>query len=170
MAWKMLHRLYILIYNHILLSTYVKRWHFETSSVHLPINKMAPALDNVSCLLHLSILYQLLYHTLIYRSEVVYLLIDELRAIPKEDAKEIHLTQGFHARFKWMDELYNHHLPSYMAHHDDVEHKELQQFCTIMTYFFYLVFTTIFVSKSQTYTYVMYLRYFTYIDNTHEFS
>ncbi|XP_052723740.1 uncharacterized protein LOC128193700 [Vigna angularis] len=39
-----------------LLLGFIERWHFETSSFHLPIGEMSITLDNVSTLLHLPVL------------------------------------------------------------------------------------------------------------------
>ncbi|KAI5395778.1 hypothetical protein KIW84_062093 [Lathyrus oleraceus] len=38
-----------------LVSAFVKRWHLETSSFHMPFGEMSITLDDVSCLLHLPI-------------------------------------------------------------------------------------------------------------------
>ncbi|PNX64318.1 putative IMP dehydrogenase/GMP reductase, partial [Trifolium pratense] len=45
-----------------LLSTFVERWHGETSSFHMPSGKMTVTLDDVRYLLHLPIKGRLLDH------------------------------------------------------------------------------------------------------------
>ncbi|MCI57300.1 putative IMP dehydrogenase/GMP reductase, partial [Trifolium medium] len=46
-----------------LLSTFVERWHGETSSFHMSSEEMTVMLDDVRCLLHLPIKGRLLDHT-----------------------------------------------------------------------------------------------------------
>ncbi|BAT92292.1 hypothetical protein VIGAN_07098400, partial [Vigna angularis var. angularis] len=42
-----------------LLLGFIERWHFETSSFHLPIGEMSITLDDVSTLLHLPVMGQM---------------------------------------------------------------------------------------------------------------
>jgi len=44
-----------------LLSSFVERWHQETSSFHLPVGELTITLDDVSSLLHLSVVGDLQY-------------------------------------------------------------------------------------------------------------
>lgn len=46
--------------NHRMLNIFVERWHNETSSFHHLLGEMPITLDDVSCLLHLSIKAKLL--------------------------------------------------------------------------------------------------------------
>lgn len=54
---------------------YLLRDGTQTSPFHLPIGEMNITLDDVSCILHLPMIGILLDHSLIQRSESLYLLI-----------------------------------------------------------------------------------------------
>ncbi|GAU21454.1 hypothetical protein TSUD_32850 [Trifolium subterraneum] len=52
-------------YNHVgsgLLTAFTERWQPETGTFHLPIGEMTITLDDVSCLLHISISGKMLNH------------------------------------------------------------------------------------------------------------
>jgi len=48
--------------DHGLICAFVERWHEETSSFHLPFGEMTVTLDDVVCLMHLSIGDMLMSH------------------------------------------------------------------------------------------------------------
>lgn len=62
--------------NNKMLNVYVERLHTETSSFHLPLGEMSITLDDVSCLLHLSIRGKLLDHGRISKDEALKLIVD----------------------------------------------------------------------------------------------
>lgn len=68
-----------LVIDQGLLSVIAERWHEVTSSFHLSIWEMIVTLDDLSCLLHLSIESHMLYHNIyLTRSEAVDLMVELL--------------------------------------------------------------------------------------------
>ena len=67
------------------MSTFVERWHKETSSFHLPIGNMSITLDDVASLLHLPVAVAFHTYDAIDVEEVVELLV-ELLEVTKQEA------------------------------------------------------------------------------------
>lgn len=82
--------------NHRMLNAFVERWHTDTSSFHLPLGEMSITLDNVSCLLHLSIRGKLIYHGRITKDEELKMMVDL-----EVSTREFEKTRGAHARFEF---------------------------------------------------------------------
>jgi len=85
-----------------ILSTFVERWHKETSSFHLPIEELTITLDDVLSLLHLPITG--VFHTFdaIDVEEVVDLLV-ELVEVNREEAKdENEQCRGAYVHLAWL--------------------------------------------------------------------
>ncbi|CAJ2666698.1 unnamed protein product [Trifolium pratense] len=74
-----------------LLSTFVERWHGETSSFHMPSREMTITLDDVCCLVHLPIKGRLLDHKGIpTKTEGVELMIKHMGSTREEAEHEVH--------------------------------------------------------------------------------
>ncbi|XP_058733767.1 protein MAIN-LIKE 1-like [Vicia villosa] len=61
---------YTTIHNGMLM-TFAERWHLETSTFHLPHGEITITLDDVACLLHLSIRDTLLGHGRLMKEEAI---------------------------------------------------------------------------------------------------
>ncbi|PNX87771.1 hypothetical protein L195_g043867, partial [Trifolium pratense] len=82
-----------------LLSTFVERWHGETSSFHMPSREMTITLDDVCCLVHLPIKGRLLDHKGIpTKTEGVELMIKHMGSTREEAEHEVKTTKGAHPR------------------------------------------------------------------------
>ena len=84
------------------LYVFVKRWHKETSSFHLPIRELTITLDEVACLLHLPITGA--FHTLdaIVVDEAVNLLVELLEVSTQEAKYETEQCKGACVRLAWL--------------------------------------------------------------------
>ena len=69
-------------------------WHKETNSFHLPVGEMTITLDDVSCLLHLSITGGLYSYPIIDSNMVIDQLIDLLRITCGEGRIETSQCRG----------------------------------------------------------------------------
>jgi len=58
-----------------LITTFVERWHEDTNSFHLPLEEMTITLDDVSSILHISIVGQFLTYEVLSYDEAKDLLI-----------------------------------------------------------------------------------------------
>ena len=67
-------------------------------------------LDDVSCLLHLSIDGMLLSYETILRDDVVELIIQYLGSSPGDALKEVTETRGAHARFSYLRRIFKERL------------------------------------------------------------
>lgn len=85
--------------NHAMLNVFVKRWHTETSSFHLPHSEMSITLEDVSCLLHISIRGRFLDHETITKAEALKIMVEYLRDNPREVKKELDITRCAYPRF-----------------------------------------------------------------------
>lgn len=64
--------------NHELLSSFMERWHTETSIFHLLIYEMTIILDDVSCLLHILNPRKLLNYSITSRFEALDMMVTYL--------------------------------------------------------------------------------------------
>lgn len=67
-------------------------------------------LDEVLCLLHLSIMGKLLDNGRITKDEALEILVDYLKDDPTEENKELDRTRGYHARFEYLKKVYTEEL------------------------------------------------------------
>ena len=88
--------------DHGLICAFVERWHEETSSFHLLFGEMTVTLDDVACLLHISIDDMLLSHGTITRDEVVEWMEEHLGSDPGETLIEVEKTKCAHCRFGYL--------------------------------------------------------------------
>lgn len=89
---------------------FVDMWHSDTSSFHLPIGEMTITLDDFSYLIYLPIRGKLLDHGRIGRQEGVDLMVTLLGADPGKMLEEETHNRGAHARFTFLETLYNDHV------------------------------------------------------------
>ncbi|XP_014511740.1 protein MAINTENANCE OF MERISTEMS-like [Vigna radiata var. radiata] len=126
-----------------LLLAFEERFHFETSSFHLPVSEMTVTLDDVSSLLHLLVLGQLCDLEDVDFEESRCTIVDDGRA-----SAELHAAHGAKVRLSWLRDIY-------------VEHCEQQQWeYAARTYLLHLVGCSIFADKTGTSIRVSYLLLF----------
>lgn len=92
--------------NHVMMSTFVERWYYDTSSFHFPHGEMSITLDGVSCLVHLPIMGRLLNHDRIIKNEALVMIMTYSGADPGDALKEIEDTRGCHVRSGFLERLY----------------------------------------------------------------
>lgn len=156
--------------NHGMLSAFVKRWHWKTSSFNLLHSEMSITLDDVSCLLHLSIRGILLDHDIIIKDEVVEMIVDYLGVNPRVVIRELEVTWGCHARFRFMKRLYTEQLHAIKQTTSNDKQVMQHKAYALRAYMLYFVGTSIFVDKSVTYVDAVYPIYFTDLEWIHEYN
>ncbi|XP_050891419.1 protein MAIN-LIKE 1-like [Lathyrus oleraceus] len=155
---------------HMILNAFMERWHSGTSSFHLPFGEMSITIDDVLCLLHLSIRGRLLDHWRITKDEALMMMVDYLGANPREANEELDKTRGAHARFEYLKQIYTDEIHrSHQATGDD-EQVGLHGAYALRVYMLYLIDTTIFMDKSATCINIVYLRYFMGFEWNHEYN
>ncbi|KAH1225123.1 Protein MAIN-LIKE 1 [Glycine max] len=86
-----------------LLSAFVERWHRETSSFHLPVGELTITLDDVSSLLHLSVIGDLHAFEPLHVDDAVQMLVDLLMSATNvhvvylEALRDLNMTE----RYAW---------------------------------------------------------------------
>ncbi|CAJ2659463.1 unnamed protein product [Trifolium pratense] len=150
-----------------LLSTFVERWHGETSSFHMPSGKMTVTLDDVRYLLHLPIKGRLLDHKGIpTKTEGVDLMIKHMGSTRDEVEQEVKTTKGAHARFVYLKEIVEKHTPVVNKAEVDGDKDTFKRYKGYITraYLLLLVGTTIFSNKTKNNVDLTYLKYFIDLD------
>ncbi|KAL5159383.1 Protein MAINTENANCE OF MERISTEMS [Glycine soja] len=84
-----------------LLSSFVKRWHRETSSFHLPVGEVTITLDNVSSLLHLPVVGDLHAFQPLHVDDAVQMLVDLLMVSAEAARTNKGKCRGPYVRLKW---------------------------------------------------------------------
>ncbi|XP_006606817.1 protein MAIN-LIKE 1-like [Glycine max] len=84
-----------------LLSSFVERWHRETSSFHLPVGELTITLDNVSSLLHLPVVGDLHAFQPLHVDDAVQMLVDLLMVSAESARAEITQYRGSYVRLQW---------------------------------------------------------------------
>lgn len=87
----------------------------------------------------------------------------------EDSLKELEDTRGCHARFIFLKNLHIHHLDATMESDGDDARVMHHRAYALRSYLMYLVDTSIFVDKGAYYVDLVYLRYFIYFDQTHEY-
>ncbi|XP_027940573.1 uncharacterized protein LOC114194505 [Vigna unguiculata] len=131
-----------------LISAFVERWHRDTNSFHLPVGEMTITLDDVSTLLHISIVGQFCTYVPLEFAAAAIVLVDLLGVEQADATSEMRHCRGTHVRLSWLREVY--------------EESCVQQRweCAARAYLLHLVGCTIFVDKSATSISVSYLPLF----------
>jgi len=85
-----------------LISTFVERWHNETSSFHLPVGEVTITLDDVVSLLHLPIIGT--FHTFepLHIDEAVLMFVELLEVSGEEARAETTQCHGAYVRLSWL--------------------------------------------------------------------
>ncbi|XP_052728518.1 protein MAIN-LIKE 1-like [Vigna angularis] len=89
-----------------LLLRFIERWHFETSSFHLPIGEMSITLDDVSTLLHLPVMGQMCDLEELEFEEARTALVQQLGVDGGIAGAEMEDTRGPKVRLSWLREIY----------------------------------------------------------------
>jgi len=89
-----------------LLSSFVERWHRETSSFHLPVGELTITLDNVSSLLHLPVVGDLHAFQPLHVDDAVQMLVDLLMVSAESARAEITQYRGSYVRLQWVRDIY----------------------------------------------------------------
>ncbi|XP_058759212.1 protein MAIN-LIKE 1-like [Vicia villosa] len=135
-----------------LLSTFIERWHPETSTFHLPFGEMTVTLDDVSVLLHLPIAST--FFTPVHKDHAtaVQMVRDALEVDELVVLKEFGDIRGFHLGMSWLRNI-NQQLV-------DAGRYEVSS----RAYMLHLVACTLFADKSAYYIDVRYLTLFSDLD------
>ncbi|XP_047154362.1 protein MAINTENANCE OF MERISTEMS-like [Vigna umbellata] len=89
-----------------LLLGFIERWHFETSSFHVPVGEMSITLDDVSTLLHLPVLGQLCDLEELEFEETRTTLVELLGIDGGAAGVETEDAHGLKVRLSWLREIY----------------------------------------------------------------
>ncbi|XP_006605178.1 protein MAIN-LIKE 1-like [Glycine max] len=81
-----------------LLSSFVERWHRETSSFHLPVGEVMITLDDVASLLHLPVVGDLYTFQPLHVDEAVLMLVDLLLVSPEATRADTGHCRGSYVR------------------------------------------------------------------------
>ncbi|XP_052735601.1 protein MAINTENANCE OF MERISTEMS-like [Vigna angularis] len=131
-----------------LLLGFIERWHFETSSFHLPIGEMSITLDDVSTLLHLPVMGQMCDLEELEFEEARTALVQLLGVDGGTAGAEMEDARGPKVRLSWLREIY-------------VQRCESQHWdYAARAYLLHLVGCTIFANKSASSIRVSYLLLF----------
>ncbi|KAH1059988.1 hypothetical protein GYH30_003800 [Glycine max] len=129
--------------NRGLISSFVERWHRETSSFHLPVGEVSITLDNVASLLHLPIAGDLHAFQPQHIDEVVLMLVELLMVSPEVAIAETGQCRGSYVRLSWLR---------------DRSRCQTQHWTTTArAYLLHLLGCTLFANKSATHVHVVFL-------------
>ncbi|XP_006603543.1 protein MAIN-LIKE 1-like [Glycine max] len=84
-----------------LLSSFVERWHRETSSFHLPVGELMITLDDVSSLLHLSVVCDLHAFQPLHVDDAVQMLTNLLMVSTESARAKTAQCRGPYVRLQW---------------------------------------------------------------------
>ncbi|XP_047162330.1 protein MAIN-LIKE 1-like [Vigna umbellata] len=131
-----------------LLLGFIERWHFETSSFHLPLGEMSVTLDDVSTLPHLPVMGQMCDLEELEFEEARTTLVQLLNVDGGTAGAEMEDARGLKVRLSWLREIY-------------VQRCESQHWdYAVRAYLLHLVGCTIFANKSASSIRVSYLLLF----------
>ncbi|KAJ1390986.1 Aminotransferase-like, plant mobile domain [Sesbania bispinosa] len=131
-----------------LLSTFVERWHKDTSSFHLPVGEMTITLDDVNNLLHIPVHGRFFFLPSLGKDEAKELLVTLLGVSYSDTHEEIEYTPGPSVRLSWLRSVYE----------NKVDENRLSY--AARAYLLHLVGCTIFTDKSASNVRVQYLKMF----------
>ncbi|KAG5082045.1 hypothetical protein JHK84_052083 [Glycine max] len=129
-----------------LISSFVERWHWETSSFHLPVGEISIMLDDIAALLHLPIVGALHDFQPLCTDEAVLLLVELLMVSPEVAMVETGQCGGPYVRLQWLRDIY--------------QGRCQKQHWTAATraYLLHLLGCTLFSNKSATHVYVIHIQ------------
>ncbi|XP_028215229.1 protein MAIN-LIKE 1-like [Glycine soja] len=128
-----------------LLSSFVERWHRETSSFHLPVGDVMITLDDVSSLLHLPMVGDLHVFQPLHMDDAVQMLVDLLMVSAEAARAETGQCRGLYVRLQWVRDIYKRRCH---AGHWTAASRE---------YLLHLLGCTLFANKSATNVHVVFL-------------
>lgn len=109
-------------------------------------------------------------HERMIKDEALKMMVEYLMVDPREEMDEFDKTRDAHARFVYLKKVYEDALMSAQQADGDDEQVALYKSHALRAYLLYLVGTVIFMDKSATYTYIVYLRYFVDFERIHEYN
>ena len=127
------------------ISAFVKRWHKETISFHLPVGEVTITLDDVASLLHLPIIGAFHSFDTLHVNEAVLMLVELLDVTGDEARAETMQCHGAYVRLSWLREKY----------HSKCETRHWT--VVAIAYLLHLLGCTIFANKSATHVHVVFL-------------
>ena len=89
-----------------LLSSFVERWHRETSSFHLPVGEVTIMLDYVESLLHLPVVGDLHAFQPVHVDDAVQMLVELLMVTTEAARAETAQCHGPYVRLQWVCDIY----------------------------------------------------------------
>ncbi|KAH1215221.1 Protein MAIN-LIKE 1 [Glycine max] len=131
--------------NRGLLSAFVKWWHRETSSFHLPVGELTITLDDVSSLLHLPVVGDLHAFEPLHVDDAIQMLVDLLMVSAESARAETAQCRGPYVRLQWVCDIYERRC---QAGHWTASAR---------AYLLHLLGCTLFANKSATNVHVVYL-------------
>ncbi|KAH1247283.1 Protein MAIN-LIKE 1 [Glycine max] len=131
-----------------LLSSFVERWHWETSSFHLPVGEVTITLDDVSSLLHMPVVGNLHAFQPLHVDDAVQMLVDLLMVSTEAFRAETGQCRGPYVRLQWVRDIYERRC---QAGHWTAAAR---------AYLLHLLGCTLFANKSATNVHVVYLEAF----------
>ncbi|XP_058732565.1 protein MAIN-LIKE 1-like [Vicia villosa] len=149
---------------------FAERWNPETSSFHLSRGEVTITLDDVACLLRITIRGTLLGHSRLTEEEVSELLIKELGANPEDALEEVERFRGAHVRFHFLARHYMVELTAVLQAAGDPLEVEIQRERVPRCYFLFLLGTQLFMVTSSSYTHDVYLMYLLDTAHVHEYN
>ena len=131
-----------------LLSSFVKRWHRETSSFHLPVGEVTITLDDVASLLHLPVVGDLHVFQPVHVDDVVQMPVELLMVPAKAARVETTQCRGPYVRLQWVRDIYERRC--HVGHWTTAAR----------AFLLHLLGCTLFAIKSATHVYVVFLEAF----------
>ncbi|XP_028225061.1 protein MAIN-LIKE 1-like [Glycine soja] len=128
-----------------LLSAFVERWHRETSNFHLPVGELTITLDDVSSLLHLSMIGDLHAFQPLHVDNAVQMLVDLLMVSTEFARAETAQCRRPYVCLQWVRDIYERRCQT--GHWT----------AAARTYLLHLLGCTLFANNSATNVHVVYL-------------
>jgi len=122
------------------MSAFVKRWHKETSSFHLPIEEVTITLDDIASLLHLLIVGAFHSFELLHVDDAVDMLVELL-----EVSAETIQCHGLYVWLSWLHDMYQ------------MKIEVCHWIIAAQAYLLHLLGCTLFANKSATHVHVVFL-------------
>jgi len=128
-----------------LISTFVERWHSETSTFHLLVGELTITLDDVSSLLYWPITGALHNFHALSTEEAIFLLTELLEVSAEEARAETTLTRETYVQLGWVRDIY------------EMRCQVRRWIVAARVYLLHLVGCILFANKSATYMHVVHL-------------
>ncbi|XP_006590152.1 protein MAIN-LIKE 1-like [Glycine max] len=128
-----------------LLSSFVERWHWETSSFHFPVGELTITLDDISSLLHSPMVGDLHAFQPLHVDDAVQMLVDLLMVSAESARAETAQCHGSYVCLQWVRDIYEHRCQA--GHWTAATH----------TYLLHILGCTLFANKNAINVHVVYL-------------